>query len=1123
MHILYVEDSDADADLTRRALARAAPDITIEIANTLAAASQRLAGETRFDLVLSDLNLPDGSGLDLLSHVRMEQRPLAFVLLTGSGDQDAALAALKAGADDYQAKRSDYLAHLPDTLRSALARFRGATLARVRPLRVLYADIDARDAERTRLHLAQHTPHIRPTIVRDAAAVLSRLPADATPCAFDVLLLALQLDGDLDGLELARVLRHERRLDLPIVLIAAPGSEDAVTGALRLGIDDYLTKYEGYLHALPATLEKVRERAGLIRERAELRQTSKHLSHLLSASPTIIYTSRIRDGAFGPVWVSENVSRILGVPLAEVLAPGWWKAHVHPDDLDVALTIRARLLANGFCNEEYRLVRNDGGVFWIRDESRATRVEDGTALEVVGIWTEITARKHEELLQAARNAVLDRLVAGDPLPLILDDVARRLEQLVPEMRASILLLDEASGRLVHGAAPSLPDFYNDAVEGLEPREGNGTCGTAVFRREPVFAEDVRSDPGWSQYRNVAARVGFRACWAFPFHDAAGAVLGTFGVYFDRPRKRDPETVALLEAFSVIVQLAVGKYRANAALRQAAAVIESTRDGVMITDLARRIVRVNRAWCEITGFSRDEVIGKTPQLLKSGLQDDAFYHRMWTSVARTGHWQGEIWNRRKNGELYPQWLSISTVFMEENVPTHYVGVMTDISELKQSEAQLERLAHYDPLTDLPNRLLVQLRLTHAIAQAERHGAGLGVLFIDLDRFNNINDSLGHETGDELLIAISWRLRTRLRPEDTIARWGGDEFLVIVENLHKPDEAASVAQNLIDVMREPFTLADGPTVYVGASIGVSLFPQDGDNASELIRHADAALNQAKTQGRNTYRFFTEALSLAAQRHLDLDRRLRAALEQRSFELHYQPRIDIADGRIVGCEALLRWHDAEEGDVPPARFIPFAEESGLIVPIGEWVLDTACRQARAWLDAGLPPVVVAVNLSARQLWHADLPDRIAATLARTGLPPENLELELTESMIMGHEAQAEQRLRLLKSMGVRLAIDDFGTGYSSLSYLKNLPIELLKIDQSFIRNLPDDRNDMEITAGIIALAHKLKLKVLAEGVETDAQLGFLVEQGCDAYQGYRFSRPLPAQDFVRLLTDPAGARSK
>ncbi|WP_169197820.1 EAL domain-containing protein [Aromatoleum buckelii] len=1120
MRVLYIEDSEADADLARRRLAQRAPEIALEVVTTLQRGLSRLAAQPPpFDVVLSDLHLPDGTGLDLLAHVRMNHLPVAVVVLTGAGNHEAAMAALKAGADAYQVKRDDYLDQLPATLRGALARFRDPAGRRTRPLRVLYGEADELEALRTQRHLAHYAPHIQLTIAASAAEVLARLPAtpDAAP-DFDVLLFD-HASGSFDGAELARVVRHERRLALPLVLVSAHGGEDLVARTMELGVDDFIAKYPGYLHALPATLEKVRERAELIHERAELRATTAHLAHLLSASPTVLYTLQIRDdGKPQASWVSDNIVSILGVSSADALSPGWWLAHVHPDDRAAWIATQTELLREGHRSHEYRLLGGKEQVTWIRDDARVLRDDSGAAVEVVGTWTEITAQKQTELLQAARSAVLNRLIGDDPLPVILDDVARRLESLAPEMRVSILLLDESGTRLVHAAAPNLPAFYVDAIENLEVAEGQGSCGTAMARGEPVFTEDVFADADWDAYRDLARRANFRACWSFPFRDDNGKLLGTFAVYFYRPRPIDPAMIELIGEFSGLTSLAVQKFRAAAALRQTAAVIESTRDGVMVTDLSQRIVSVNRAWCEITGFSEEEALGKTPGMLKSGLQDDAFYRQLWESVAHTGHWQGEIWNRRKNGELYPQWLSVSTVYDEDHNPVRYVGVMTDISQLKQSQAQLERLAHYDPLTDLPNRLLVQSRLEHAIEQAARQQLGLGVLFVDLDRFKNINDSLGHASGDELLVAISWRLRTRLRPEDTLARWGGDEFLVIIDNLRKPDESASVAQNLIDLLREPFSLPDGEVVYVGASVGISLYPQDGTSAAELIQHADAALNQAKAQGRNTFRFFTEALSEAAQRHVDLERRLRVALEQQAFVVHYQPQIDITTGRVTGCEALVRWQATDEGPVSPNRFIPFAEESGLIVPLGEWVLETACRQAREWRDAGLGPLRVGVNLSARQLWQAELPDRIAAILQRTGLPPECLELELTESMIMGHEAQAEQRLGLLKSMGIALAIDDFGTGYSSLAYLKNFPIEMLKIDQGFVRHIPDDRKDMEITAGIIALARKLKIKVLAEGVETDAQLAFLTEQGCDAYQGYLFSRPLPAEDFAQLLVQQA-----
>ncbi|WP_303785533.1 EAL domain-containing protein [Azovibrio restrictus] len=727
--------------------------------------------------------------------------------------------------------------------------------------------------------------------------------------------------------------------------------------------------------------------------------------------------------------------------------------------------------------------------------------------------TPLSPQPRNLALEAARNAVLDRLVADAPLTEILEDVVHRLEQLEPSMRATVLLMDPDGTRLTTGAAPSFPDYYVRGVDGMSIGEGQGSCGTAAFRRAPVIVSDVSTDPLWAPYPRSGPKVGFRACWSFPFYDGAGKVLGTFAVYFAEPREKDERIVQLIEGFSGLTALAVQKVRATTALRQAAAIIESTRDGVMVTDLERRIVSVNPAWCAITGFSAEEALGRAAREFRSELQDDAFYQDIWDQVAHQGYWQGEVWTRRKNGEIYPLWLKISRVHNDQGQPSHYVIVMTDISQLRESQARLERLAHYDPLTGLPNRLLVQSRLEHAIEQAAHHHSKVGVLCIDLDHFKTINESLGHPAGDELLRAIGKRLGTALRTEDTFARWAGDEFLVVVENVHHPDELATLAANLIQLTQEPFTLASGQTVYLGASIGIALYPQDAGNAPLLLQHTDTALHQAKDQGRNTYRFFTEAMGQTAQQHLELGRRLRMALEQGSFILHYQPKLDVATGRMVGCEALLRWNDPECGLTRPDLFIPFAEESGLIVPIGAWALETACRQARQWLDEGRAPLKMAVNLSARQLWQADLPERIGAILASTGLPPDMLELELTESMIMGHEAEAVERLGQLRAMGISLAIDDFGTGYSSLSYLKSLPIQTLKIDQSFVRNIPADHQDMEISAGIIALARKLNLKVVAEGVETVEQLDFLTEQGCDQYQGYLYSRPLPADQFERL----------
>jgi diguanylate cyclase (GGDEF)-like protein len=418
-----------------------------------------------------------------------------------------------------------------------------------------------------------------------------------------------------------------------------------------------------------------------------------------------------------------------------------------------------------------------------------------------------------------------------------------------------------------------------------------------------------------------------------------------------------------------------------------------------------------------------------------------------------------------------------------------------------------------LTDLPNRLLAQSRVEHALEKARRHNGQVALLFMDLDRFKNVNDSLGHPVGDELLVALAKRLRARLREEDTLARLGGDEFLLILESVQRPDEAATMAQLMIDLLESPFQLSSGHEVYVAVSIGIALYPQDGSSATELIQHADVALYEAKARGRNTYHFYTRELTSAVSERMATEARLRRALNAGEFVLHYQPQVDMRRGEMIGCEALVRWDDPQHGIVPPNQFIPTAEDTGLIVPLGDWVLHTACAQLQQWRKTGLEIPSVAVNLSARQLRRRDLVDRIAEVLSDTGLPANCLELELTESMIIGQEQQAEELLQALKALGVRLSIDDFGTGYSSLAYLKRLPIDTLKIDQSFVRDIPGDQSDAEIAATIIAMARNLNLKVLAEGVETEEQLQFLKRRGCDFYQGYFFSRPIPAEDFVEF----------
>ncbi|MDD5242105.1 MAG: EAL domain-containing protein [Sulfuricella sp.] len=543
------------------------------------------------------------------------------------------------------------------------------------------------------------------------------------------------------------------------------------------------------------------------------------------------------------------------------------------------------------------------------------------------------------------------------------------------------------------------------------------------------------------------------------------------------------------------------------------IFEYASEGVLITSPQGNILNVNNAFTTVTGYSREEVLGKSPGLLNSGRQDATFYRAMWQALLETGRWQGEIWNRRKNGEIYLEWLSITAVKDDENRPTHYVAIFSDITTVKENEQRIHNLAYFDALTELPNRVLFQDRLQQAMARAERDHKLVALMLLDLDRFKLINDTLGHTAGDVLLMDAAGRIGECVRESDTVARLGGDEFTVILPDMDNAISASQVAQKIIDTLAMPFTL-EGRQVFITASIGISLYPSNGESVETLTKAADIAMYHAKEQGRNNYQFFRHSASDETSALFALEHGLRQALERNELSLHYQPQVEIETGAIIGMEALLRWQHPEKGNIPPAEFIPLAEETGLIVAIGEWVLRTACLQNMKWQDAGLPPLRMAVNLSARQLRQKGLVDKIAEILAETGLEPRWLELELTESVLMHNAEETIRHLESLKSLGIGLSIDDFGTGYSSLSYLKRFPVDTIKIDKSFIDGVCSDADDAAISLAIIALASSMKLKVIAEGVETADQLSFLREHQCCDAQGFLFSRPVPADAITQML---------
>jgi diguanylate cyclase (GGDEF)-like protein/PAS domain S-box-containing protein len=581
------------------------------------------------------------------------------------------------------------------------------------------------------------------------------------------------------------------------------------------------------------------------------------------------------------------------------------------------------------------------------------------------------------------------------------------------------------------------------------------------------------------------------CQAEPSYDAAGNVVRLTGTLHDITERKYVEDK----------------------LRLSATVFENTSEGVMIADSSGHIISVNRAVTTITGYSADELIGKTPAILKSGRQDQQFYASLWQSIRETGHWQGELWNRRKNGDIYPEWLNISVARNEHGEVTNHVAIFSDISAMKESESKLKHLAHHDPLTGLPNRMLLNARMHQSMAYARRNNTILAILFLDLDKFKMINDTLGHPVGDLLLQEVARRLTDCLREEDTISRLGGDEFVVLLENLGDTCLASSIAQKINAALAKKFQLLQHE-IFISCSIGISIFPNDGDDIDVLFKNADSALYRAKELGRDNYQYYTADMSTRAMERMLLENDLRHALERNELLIYYQPQADLYNGSIIGMEALLRWQHPQNGLMLPASFIPLAEETGLINPIGEWVLRTACARLKTWMDAGMCKSRVSVNLSSIQFKQKNLVEVVAAALHDSGLPPECLELELTESMIM-HDAESTiLLLQQIKALGVRIAIDDFGTGYSSLSHLKRFPIDRIKIDQSFVRNITTDPADAAVSQAIISMSHSLNMTTVAEGVETEAQLEFLRSRHCNEIQGFHFSHPLPEREMERLM---------
>lgn len=734
--------------------------------------------------------------------------------------------------------------------------------------------------------------------------------------------------------------------------------------------------------------------------------------------------------------------------------------------------------------------------------------ENGELVRLTGIYQDISERKRAERRYQHHNRILEMLLAKFPLEAVLERIVCDVEELLPGAICSILLTDDSGTRLTHGAAPHLPEFYVQAINGSLIGPTVGSCGAAAYSGEQVIVEDIQTHPYWQDFRELAGRAGLRACWSQPIFSADEKVLGTFAIYHREPSSPQAEDLRLIESEARLSALAIEQSRVETRLQLAASVFTHAREGIFITDLQGNIIEVNQIFCDITGYSREEAIGKNPRLMKSGLHGHEFYAGLWRDLEQKGYWHGELWNRHKNGKLYATMMTISAVQDGLGHPQSYVNLFTDITPIKEHQRQLEYIAHYDALTGLPNRVLLADRLKQAIFHSHRQNAALAVVYIDLDGFKAINDQYGHDTGDQLLVNIAHRLKATLREGDTIARIGGDEFIVVMTGLESTKTHELVLHRLLEEAATPLMLNDH-MLRVTASIGVTLYPQDASDADQLLRHADQAMYVAKQAGKNAYHLFDVARDIAVKTQRESLEHIRIGLDRCEFVLFYQPKVNMRSGEIIGVEALVRWQHPQQGLLPPIKFLPVIEGHPLSIELGDWVIDEALSQIERWRALGLD-MPVSVNLGALQLQRSDFATRLATQLlAHPSAPPAFLELEIVETSALKDIAEVADVMRACCALGVHFAVDDFGTGYSSLTYLKRLPADLLKIDQTFVRDMLEDPDDLAIVKGVIGLANAFHRRVIAEGVETVAHGALLIPLGCELAQGYGIARPMPAQD--------------
>jgi len=887
---------------------------------------------------------------------------------------------------------------------------------------------------------------------------------------------AMVLAGQMTVSLLLIVLLLQRRLLAPLRTLMG-FSDDLSRGCfdnpLALTAQDELGR-------LGRQLERMRIAIGELFE--DIGRREERFRSIVTQVPGAVFRAR-PGGAVD--FVSDAIEDICGYPARMFIGASSdrWSDVICPEDRRMQRrAIKEALGAGRSYDIEYRIIDAGGIERWVMESGQPVAVEANTAFWVDGIISDISERKYNEMrieaLLAEQGALLDNVMFG-----MIHVQDRRI---VSANRRFDELFGYPEGALIGDTIATLFPSVEDYEQGM-------ARSAALLVSGKDFSDEVcfRRRDGSLFWSMVSGRA----------LDPERPHAGSIWVYADASERRQAEEKQRLSA----------------------TVLEHIADGVMVIDVHGKIVATNPAYTQITGYTEIEALGTPSSLIRRSDQSEAFYDAFWRDLADLGFWRGEVWSTRKNGDKYLEWLTVSAVRDEQEAISHYVCVFSDITTVKESQDKLDHLAHHDPLTGLPNRLLFHDRLQNAIARSARHGGALAVMFIDLDRFKNVNDTLGHHVGDELLKQVAVALAGCLRDGDTLARLGGDEFIVLLEDVDGERGARAVAEKLMGLFERP-VLVSGYELFVTGSVGISLFPQDAQDLNMLIRNADVAMYQAKARGRNGYRLYAPSMDGEGVDRLRLEALLRRAIDKDEIWLAYQPQVEIGSGRLIGVEALVRWNSPELGQVAPVRFIPLAEDTGFIGQLGAWVLEQACRQMVRWEAAGLRVPKVAVNLSGRQFDRGSIAPQVAKALADTGLAPQRLQLEVTESVIM-NTADALQYINDLHRLGVELAIDDFGTGYSSLAYLKQLPVQTLKIDRSFIADItggPDsDTNDEAIAIAIIQLGKSMHLTVVAEGVESQAQADFLLRHGCNRAQGYLYSRPLDAGTLLANWGPQAGMR--